>query len=143
MLRMYGHPRAAALAGIARFYSRFVFRQIARRVASEVADYVDEGFTVVGIIGVDGSPSCGVATTVNLAGSLRDIADTNPQEVTIDEQNALVRRYLEPGAGSFIEQLQRQLIRRSVVVPFFAHDLMGELDGRSSELQARSCISVE
>ena len=134
MLRMYGHPRAAALAGIARWYSRFVFGHIARTVAAQIADYVDAGSTVAGIIGVDGSPSCGVATTVDIAAAIRDIADTDPREVTIDQQNLLVRRHLEPGAGLFIEQLQRELTRRRLDVPFLAHDLMAELDGRSSDL---------
>ena len=132
LLRMYGHPRAAALAGIARAYSRIVFHRLATRVASEIADYVDAGFTVEAVIGVDGSPSCGVATTVDMRGALRDIAAADPRQLTIDGQNALVRQHLEAGPGLFIEQLQRELRRRRLEVSFVAHDMIAELDGRSS-----------
>ncbi len=36
-----------------------VFGKIARQIAREIKDYLDSGFEVVGIVGVDGSPSCG------------------------------------------------------------------------------------
>ncbi|MGE5184807.1 MAG: 2-thiouracil desulfurase family protein [Acidobacteriota bacterium] len=134
MLRLYGHARAARLAGIARAYSRFAFRRLARRIAAQIADYVESGFTVEAVIGVDGSPSCGVATNVEIRGAVRDIAVTDPEELTIDEQNALVRRHLAPGRGLFIEELQRELRRRSLDVPFRAHDLIDELDGLRSHV---------
>jgi predicted secreted protein len=74
LLRMYGHPHVAALAGLVRIYSTFVFRRLARRVAAQIADYVASGFSVVGVIGVDGSPSCGVSTTVDVRSALREIS---------------------------------------------------------------------
>ncbi len=132
MLRMYGHPRAATLAGVVRSYSRWVFRQLARRIAAQIADYVESGFTVEAVIGVDGSPSCGVATTVDVRGALRDIGSADPRQLTVAAQNALVRRHLAAGSGLFIEQLRRELRRRRLDVPFVAHDLIGELDGRGN-----------
>jgi predicted secreted protein len=47
-------------------YTRRVYRRLARHVANQVQDYVAAGYEVLGIIGVDGSPSCGVQTTRNI-----------------------------------------------------------------------------
>lgn len=128
MLRLYGHPRAGTLGGIARMYSRFVFRRIARRVAAQIADNLAAGYSVEAVIGVDGSPSCGITRTVDIAGAVRDIATTDPERVTVGDQNALVRRHLAAGQGLFVEALQRELGRRRLRVPLIAHDLIAELD---------------
>lgn len=122
MLRLYGHRRASSFAGIARAYSRVVFRRIARRVAAQIADYVAAGFAVEAVIGVDGSPSCGVATTVDMRGALREIGAADPHQITVADQNAIVQRHLEPGPGLFIQELRRELMRRRIDVPFLAHD---------------------
>jgi predicted secreted protein len=40
-------------------YTRFVYRRIARQKANQIDDYLSSGYSVIGIVGVDGSPSCG------------------------------------------------------------------------------------
>ena len=47
-------------------YTRFVYRRTAKRTAKQIEDYLDSGYTVVGVVGVDGSPSCGVGKTLDL-----------------------------------------------------------------------------
>lgn len=139
MLRLYGHRRAGALGGIARAYSRLVFRRLARRMAAQIADNLAAGYTVEAVIGVDGSPTCGVATTVDIRGAVRDLAATDPGRVTVREQNAMVRRNLAAGPGLFIQELERQLERRRVHVPVVAHDLIAELDEtRARQIQPLS-----
>jgi predicted secreted protein len=39
-------------------------------VAAEIADYQDSGLEVVGVIGIAGSPSCGVQTTLDLPAAM-------------------------------------------------------------------------
>jgi hypothetical protein len=39
-------------------------------VAGQIADYQRSGFEVAGVVGVDASPTCGVATTLDLGASL-------------------------------------------------------------------------
>jgi predicted secreted protein len=135
MLRLYGSPLAAPLAPIALAYTRAVYRRLARRVAREVADCVESGITVVGVVAVDGSPSCGLGTTLDLAGALRDIATLDPRTVSVADQNELVRRHAIAGQGILVEELQRELARRGLDVPFLAHDLIGELEGRQSRVR--------
>ena len=40
-----------------------IVRRIARNVVQQIVDYRDNGFTVVGIVGINGSPTCGVETS--------------------------------------------------------------------------------
>jgi hypothetical protein len=46
--------------------------------------------------------------------------------------NEIVRRCMKPGSGLFIKELIRALKRRGHTAPFFAHDLIAELDGKPS-----------
>lgn len=40
-----------------------IIARIAEDVVRQIADYRDHGFSVIGILGINGSPSCGVETT--------------------------------------------------------------------------------
>lgn len=40
-----------------------IVARIAEDVVRQIADYRDHGFSVIGILGINGSPSCGVETT--------------------------------------------------------------------------------
>ena len=135
MLRLYGSPLAATAAPISTAYTRAVYRRLARRVARQVQDYGESGSTVAGIVAVDGSPSCGLSTTMDVAGALKEIATLDPRTVSVADQNGLVRRHATAGRGIFVEELQRELARRHVDVPFLAHDLLGELEGRASRVR--------
>src|SRR5215471_7303757 len=42
------------------WYTRWRYRRLAKEVVRDIEDYVRSGFGVVGIVGVGGSPSCGV-----------------------------------------------------------------------------------
>jgi predicted secreted protein len=129
------------LLPIALLYTRLVYRRLAQETARQVADYLDSGFTVVGFVGVDGSPSCGVATTLDtshLDGFLSLCRDT----LTTMQLNNLVRERAAPGSGLFVAELRKALARRRAVVPFLAHDLLAELDGRLSNVQLTGAPGV-
>lgn len=51
-------------------HTRRVYQRLAGDVAAEIADYQDSGLEPVGVIGIAGSPSCGVHTTVDLPAAL-------------------------------------------------------------------------
>src|SRR5262249_14321646 len=55
--------RAARRAGMALLSAHAA--RLARRVALQIADYQRSDMSVVAVVGVDGSPSCGVATTID------------------------------------------------------------------------------
>lgn len=111
------------------WYTRIRYRRMARQVARQVADYAASGFEVVGIVGVNGSPSCGIDQTLDLRQSLRLVGALTPS-ATRREVNAIVLKSLIAGSGIFVEELQREFGRLGVSVPRFAFDLPSELQGK-------------
>jgi predicted secreted protein len=114
------------------WYTRRIFRRLAREAAAQVEDYRNAGFTVLGVVGVDGSPSCGVRTTLDVKESLAAVGRLREGAATAREMNDIVRGCAVPGTGLFIALLGEELKRRGVSVPFLAQDLLAELDGRPS-----------
>jgi predicted secreted protein len=112
-------------------YTRWRYDRLASRVAAEVADYRRAGFDVVGIVGVDGSPSCGVRRTLDVARAADALARCDPTATDATAFNErVVRASIIPGYGLFTAALRRRLRRRRLGVAWFGHDLMAELDGR-------------
>ncbi len=48
------------------FYTRLRYRMLASALVSEMLDYTKAGYKVIGVVGVDGSPSCGVNTKLDM-----------------------------------------------------------------------------
>jgi hypothetical protein len=123
-----------ALLPIAMFYVRRAYRRLSRRVAMQIENYIASGFSVCSIVGIDGSPSCGVRQTIDIRSSVAAMSQIDPSTISVEQQNDMIRRHAKEGRGIFIEELQKELRRRRLEVPFLAHDLFGELDGRESNL---------
>jgi predicted secreted protein len=112
-------------------YTRWRCRRLARDVAARIADYQSSGYEVVGIVGVDGSPSCGVRRTLDIDRSVQALSTCDPAATDAAAFNDLVvLANLVPGEGMFIAALRHELQRRRLTVPLYAHDLVAELGGR-------------
>jgi predicted secreted protein len=109
-------------------YTRQVYRKLAKQVVREIEDYSSSGFSVVAIVGVDGSPSCGVCKTLDVRRSLEHVGRLH-QTAHGADMNAIVLASLIDGEGIFTRTLHKELDRRKLRVPFLAHDLMAELRG--------------
>lgn len=116
------------------WYTRQIYRGIAQGTADQILDYQRSGMTVVGIIGVDGSPSCGVHKSLDMRAALEGLGQLNRETATAEDANQAIRSTVTPGRGLYIEALQRGLHRRGLTIPFTAHDLVGELEGRPSSV---------
>jgi predicted secreted protein len=112
-------------------YTNLVYRRLARAVADQINDYLLSGFTVIGIIGIDGSPSCGVGKTLSLQKSFDLTASIDVESYTVDAMNAIVRQCIMDGKGLFTAMLQEELKKRRLDVRYVAHDLIGEIDGKT------------
>ena len=105
-------------------YTAWRYRHLARDVAVEVEDYLRSGFEVVGIVGVAASPSCGVRTTLDLAGSLDAVSSCPIARLDRDWLNHhAIAGCVRPGQGLFIHALERELRRRGLAGPLLEHDL--------------------
>jgi predicted secreted protein len=141
MLRAYG-ARGTALyrfrglvLRLFMLYTRLQYWRLARRVVSQIADYERSGFTVIGIVGVGASPSCGVKTTLDLRRSFEVMAATPIDSVdrrAINRDAVIACRVA--GSGLYIKSLERQLRRRRLTSPLLEHDLVAEMRGEHQEV---------
>lgn len=111
-------------------YTRARYRLLARRVARHITDYQRSGFDVVGMVGVEASPTCGVTTTLDLDASLAAVVGCPLDRLDRGFMNdTVVDASARPGRGLFIEALSDALARRGAQVPLLAHDLRSEIPG--------------
>jgi len=134
--RWLPHRLRALVLRAALAYTRLVYRRLARDAARRVADYRTSGVDVVAIVGVDGSPSCGVATRLDMGRALDGLCDADPRSITIGDMKTIVRGAVTPGAGLYTEAVKDQLRRRGIDVAYLAHDLLAELDGKPAAVAA-------
>lgn len=81
-------------------------------------------------VGVGGSPSCGVNTTLDLRCSLEAVAAMPARAATAARVNReVVLACRRAGRGLFVEALSDELARRGLVVPLLEHDLVAEMRG--------------
>ncbi len=122
-------PLAALVLPAFLGWTRLRYRVLARRAAAQIADYQAAGIEVTGIVGAGASPSCGVATTVDLAAALGPVAGCPRRGLSRDGVNGAIAAAARPGEGIFISELRRALRRRGLDVPFLEHDLRSEWPG--------------
>ncbi len=108
-----------------------IYRKIAKEVVAEIKDYIASGFEVVGIIGIAGSPSCGVNTTLNIEKSVEFLANINIDDLDRKKMNEFgIRECLTEGKGLFIEALKDELMKKNIKIKFYEHDLISEMSGK-------------
>ena len=129
----WGRPRLLPLArlGLAPFlrYTRLRYRTLARHVAAQIAGYRADGAEIVAVVGVGTSPSCGVATTVDMAAALGPVAGCPIRRLDRQVVNEAIASAARPGRGIFIGELGKALGHRGLSVPFLEHDLRSEWPG--------------
>jgi predicted secreted protein len=134
MLACYGRRvlrwrplRRLFVAGVRRA-TAFEYGRLAHRAADQIVDCVESGFEVVEVVGVGASPSCGVATTVDLDAAVAAMAHCDRAALTpATVIERVVAANVIDGPGIFVDKLQRRLARRGISVPFREHDLLAEL----------------
>lgn len=117
------------------FYTKYVYRRLALDLANEIEDYVKSGFDVIGIVGIDGSPSCGVNQTLDIHEVLPFLARFTKDAFDQEKMNGMIRSCLTQGRGLFIAELKNILDKRKINVQFLAHDLIAEMDSQQSSLK--------
>jgi len=79
--------------------------QIATSITDQIQEYLKNGFNVYAILGVDGSPTCGVnETSVGFKGG------------DVEKATRLKACFVE-GSGVFIEELRAELEKRGISIP--------------------------
>lgn len=78
----------------------------------ELKDYVHSDYRILELIGIDGSPSCGVNRTC--------VGYTGGEWCKAGEQQKNLREI--PGKGIFIQVLEEMLVQNGISIPFKAID---------------------
>ncbi len=123
------------------WYTHWIYRKLARMTANQIRDYETSGMAVLGIIGVDGSPSCGVHKTLDLRTVLEGVAQMDRNGATSKDMNRVVREAVMSGQGMYIELLRNELDRRQLATPMSAHDLIEELEDKPSSVNVDAMVS--
>ena len=119
------------------WWTRRIYRALARNTAAQIADYDTSRLTVLAIVGVDGSPSCGVARRLDVRAAFEAVTRLREATATSEEVNNLIRGAQQDGPGDYVAALRAELDRRRLHVPMIAHDLLAELDGTPLPLTER------
>jgi uncharacterized protein YbbK (DUF523 family) len=120
------------------WYTRWRYRRLAKEVVRDIQDYGRSGFEVEGIVGVGGSPSCGVWSRLDLRRSLEIVAGCPLARLDRRVMNEeAVAACVSNGEGLFIAELRRELRRKHLNVRWYEHDLLGEIRGQPMCLRGK------
>jgi hypothetical protein len=111
------------------WYTRHVYARLARSVAHDILDYQRSGIDVTGLVGIGGSPSCGVQTTLDLPAAVSAL--TRCPAARLDRRTlneGILAANVCPGEGLFIHALRQRLTPTGAHVPMLEHDLLAELE---------------
>ncbi|MGE5397990.1 MAG: hypothetical protein ACM3MK_10705 [Chitinophagales bacterium] len=109
-------------------YTRLRYRRIARAVINEIYNYEDSGYKVIGIVGIDGSPTCGVNQRIDMKRAFDLYASSSVQTLNREEFNRnLYAKCLSSGSGIFIDELKRGLDKKRIIIPLYSHSLLDEM----------------
>ena len=123
------------------WYTRWIYGRLAKEVVRDIEDYVRSGFEVVGIVGVGGSPSCGVCTRLDLRRSFEVVAGCPLARLDRHRLNEeAIAACLIEGEGLFIAAIQRRLRRKHLTIRWYEHELLTEIREQPSRLWARGCM---
>jgi len=112
------------------------YRQIAKEVIEEITDYRESGFEVVGIMGIAGSPSCGVNMTLDMKKSIEFLANTELEKLDREKINGPGNKeLLINGEGFFIKALKNELRKKNIKIRFYEHDLISEIQGEKINIK--------
>jgi predicted secreted protein len=118
-------------------YTRRVYDRLARSVTHDVLDYRRSGVEVVGFVGIGGSPSCGVRTTLDLPGAVDALTRCPLAQLDRRALNQdVIAANVVAGEGLYVCALRRRFEEAGISMPFAEHDLLREL-GVAGETRAR------
>lgn len=107
-----------------------IYKKIAKEVVSEIQDYLNSGIEVVGIIGVKGSPSCGISTALDIKKSVEFIASLEVAKIEMNYFNDYCfKNCLINEQGLFMAALKKELKRKNMDIRFIEYDFFSEMKG--------------
>lgn len=110
-IRRWGHVRSQFDTP----YYRKHCRDLLLPYAEQLLDYIKNGYAIVGLLGIDGSPSCGISKTCT--GKWGGEFSSNP-----DIGKTLASVEITEGYGIFIEEAEILFSANNISVPYIGID---------------------
>lgn len=109
-------------------YTRLRFAILVDAVVASIQDYQRNGFDVVSLFAVDGSPSCGLNKTMNLSKSFDLISNSSIYNLNrLGFNRRLFDSCSQAGAGLFISAIRSKLVKRGIFILFQSFDMQDEI----------------
>jgi predicted secreted protein len=110
-------------------HTKWVYKKIARDTVKMLEDYKKSGFDIIGIVGVDGSPTCGISTCLDMKKSFDYCAGLNIESIDRKNYNKeMYDRCLKQGKGLFFLEMDKALKRKKIAITYYSHDLVREMN---------------
>ena len=138
MLLSYGLNNSGSLLNTFRnflfplfiLHTKWVYKRLARDTVKMIVDYKNSGFDVIGIVGIDGSPTCGISTCLDMKKTFDYCAALSIE--SIDRKiynNEMYGKCLKQGKGLFFVEMDKILRRKNMAITYYSHDLVREAKG--------------
>lgn len=112
------------------FYTKYIYKRIARNVVKNLIDYHKSGLQTIGIVGIDGSPSCGVKASLDMAKSFDFFASLTPDLIDRNYMNnQMYKTCLVDRRGLFISEIEKILRKHGMHTAIFSHSILDEMKG--------------
>jgi predicted secreted protein len=130
---------AQALTRIWLFDYRRLCRRSAKRVADEIEDFNRAGCSVLGIVAMNDSPTCGVTRTIDLTKAARTLKGLGVEAADFESPNLermreIIPRLCTSGQGLFMGEVIRQVERRGLAVKVIGFDPWGDPSAESERV---------
>jgi len=108
-------------------YTRLRYKRIARDVCKRMKDYRKSGYEIVGVVGIDGSPTCGVRKSLSMRRSTAFFAKKTWTTTREAFNEGLYRECAVEGEGMYFRELHRQMKAAKLKIPVEAVSLTEEM----------------
>jgi hypothetical protein len=106
---------------------RLLCAREARKLARQIADYGKSGYSVIGIVAVNDSPTDGVTRTIDMARAAERLVSMGIDpaimaDPSFEEMREILPRLCTEGTGIFTARLMRELRRKKVSARIVGYD---------------------
>ncbi len=117
------------------WYTYLIYSQIVSKTIRIIQDYINSGLEIIGIVGIDGSPTCGVNANLSMWKSFQYISGLSINSLNRkDYNNNLYKTCLEQGNGIFIKLLSNKLKRKRINIKMFSFNLEDEMNRKKLKI---------
>jgi predicted secreted protein len=109
-------------------YTKWKYARLASTTAAQIKAYADAGYEIAGLMGIDGSPTCGVSNTVDMKKSFHYIAALTTDSLNRSAYNNNLYRICKiNGRGLFINILSQKLEKMGININFSSISIEEEM----------------